>query len=130
MGRANKLGEIAYELKNLWNSLSRQELCDYYGVTDRTLYNWQKILNLPKNTNEAKAVTNPITVYVQKEDSKTYGKTIFKDWDHISNWFKAQKYPVIIDTLVRNDKKHVVCKFNKKALKADALKLEKELMKK
>ena len=35
MGR---LEEIAYELKNLWSYLTRQELSEYYGVSERTLF--------------------------------------------------------------------------------------------
>ena len=45
MGR---LEEIAYELKNLWSYLTRQELSEYYGVSERTLFTYSKKLNLPK----------------------------------------------------------------------------------
>lgn len=121
-----KLVEIAYEFKNLWNTLSKEELSDYYNVTTRTIYNYQQKLGLPKNTNVTQEVTNPITVYVQNSE-KTYGKKVFKSWEHISNWFKAQRNPVIIDTLTKNNKKHVVCKFNKDIVKPDAIKLENSL---
>ena len=54
MGR---LEEIAYELKNLWSYLTRQELSEYYGVSERTLFTYSKKLNLPKKIDRNGQIT-------------------------------------------------------------------------
>mgnify|MGYP003338027661 CR=1 FL=1 len=67
MGKS-KFTEVAYEFSNLWDTMSRTELCEYYDVTDRTISNWKKALSLPKNQNvESKVATNPIQVIVEKD---------------------------------------------------------------
>ena len=91
----SKLEEIAYELKNLWQHLSRQELCEYYDVTERTLCNYKNKLNLPKNNCKGLTTTNPISVYINTPDN-SIKKQIFKSWNHFVIWSKAQSHPFVI----------------------------------
>ena len=88
----SRLDEISDELKKLWTKLSRQELCEYYEITDRTLYNYQNKLGLPKKGNEKlSTVTNPIVVFMNKSNNETK-KQVFKNWEHFVIWSKAQSY--------------------------------------
>lgn len=87
-----KLEEIAYEFKNLWQHLSRQELCEYYNVTERTICNYKNKLNLSKNICKGLKVSNPLSVYVNTPDNKTKKQT-FKSWNHFVIWSKAQGHP-------------------------------------
>lgn len=93
----SRLEQIAYELKNLWKYLTRNEICEYFNITDRTLYNYQKKLNLPKNESIEMKVSKPITVYMNTEDNKLR-KQVFKNYKHFVVWSKAQSHPFkIID---------------------------------
>ena len=75
--RESKLRGIAFELKNLWSYLTRQELCEYYSITDRTLYNYQNKLSLPRKINEqAKKGDRTISIYVK--DNGKYKKQCFR----------------------------------------------------
>ena len=113
MGRESKVLDIAWELKNLWNYLTRKELRDYYGVSERTLYTYSKQLNLPKKIDR---VTEPIhqeqNVFIWNYDKDTnkYKKMTFKNWDHFVVWSKAQSYPITIDSMERDGQRYVICK--------------------
>ena len=111
----SKLEEITHELKILWNYLTRKELCDYYSVTDRTLYNYRKKLDLPAKPGEGITVTNTVkkgngkdSVELWIHKDKKYHKTTFKNWEHFSVWAKAHK-SMVINTMVRNGSKYITC---------------------
>ena len=42
-----KLAGIAEELKEMWSTHTRKELCEYFHICDNTLWRYQRILNLP-----------------------------------------------------------------------------------
>lgn len=119
-----KLKEIAYELKNLWDYLSRKELCEYYSITDRTLYNYQNKLNLSKKVNtDPIKMDKPMTILVNRNGK--YEKLIFKNWQHFVVWEKAQSHTIKIDSTVKNGQTILVCDFLSKRKEAD--KYEKSL---
>ena len=115
---ASKLKEIAYELKNLWNYLSRKELCDYYAITDRTLYNYQNKLKLPKKVNtDPIKVDKPITILVNRNGQ--YQKQEFKNWEHFAIREKAQSHSIKIDSVVRGGTSVITCDFLSKRKEAE-----------
>lgn len=115
---ASKLKEIAYELKNLWNYLSRKELCDYYAITDRTLYNYQNKLKLPRKVNtDPIKVDKPITILVNRNGQ--YQKQEFKNWEHFAIWEKAQSHSIKIDSVVRGGTSVITCDFLSKRKEAE-----------
>lgn len=115
---ASKLKDIAYELKNLWDYLSRKELCDYYNITDRTLYNYQNKLHLPKklNTDPIKE-DKPISILVNKNGKYEIQK--FKNWEHFAIWEKAQSHSIRIDSKLKNGKSMITCDFLCKRIDAE-----------
>ena len=121
MGRESKVLGIAWELKNLWNYLTRKELSDYYGVSERTLYTYSKQLNLPKKIDK---VTEPIhqeqnvSIWVYNKDTKKYKKMLFKNWDHFVVWSKAQSYPITIDSMEKDGNRYITCKHSDTKTKA------------
>ena len=42
-----KLTGIAEELKVMWETHTRKELCDYFQICDNTLWRYQRKLGLP-----------------------------------------------------------------------------------
>ena len=115
--RGSRLKGIAFELKNLWGYLTRQELCEYYNITDRTLYNYQNKLNLPRKINEqAKKADNIINLWVQEDG--TYKQKCFKNWEHFVIWQKAQPCSIKIDTMTKAGKSYVICDFLQKKQEA------------
>lgn len=135
MGRESKVVSIAWELKNLWEHLTRKELSDYYGVSERTLYTYSKQLNLPKKIDKVvenpitnTAADNPVEVWIHNKEEKKYSKQTFKNWLQFVFWTKAQSHPVILDTMNRDGKTYMTCKFSDNKIEA-AEKYEKELCK-
>lgn len=117
---AGKLKEIAYELSKLWKYLTRQELCMYYGVTDRTLYNYQNKLGLDKKKGlleerqDLERLYNSkdcVTLYVQNRPNN-FKKITFKNWQHFVVWSKAQSHPMRIDTMKKNGKTYTICRMD------------------
>ena len=49
--------------------ISSKELCNIYGVTERTLYNWRKLKNLPM------LEISPQHKYIYKEDLISWEKS-------------------------------------------------------
>ena len=135
MGRESKLVSIAWELKNLWEHLTRQELSEYYGISERTLYTYSKQLNLPKKIDRAvdnpitkTAADNPVEVWIHNKEEKNFTRHLFRNWLQFVFWTKAQSHPVILDTMNRDGKTYMTCKFADSKVKA-AEKYEKELCK-
>ena len=115
---ASKLKDIAYELKNLWDYLSRKELCDYYNITDRTLYNYQNKLHLPKKLNaDPIKEDKPISILVNKNGK--YETQKFKNWEHFAIWEKAQSHSIRIDSKLKNGKSMITCDFLCKRIDAE-----------
>lgn len=132
---AGKLKEIAYELSKLWNYLTRQELCDYYGVTDRTLYNYQKQLGLDKKKGlleerqDLEKLYNSkdcVILYVQNGPNN-YKRTVFKNWNHFAVWSKAQAHPMAIDTMEKNGKTYTICRMDLNRKIPQAIEYEKAM---
>lgn len=87
-----KLEEIGYELTKLWKHLNRQEICEHFGISDRTLYRYQNSLGLDtKEQNPIKA-GKPLSVYINTKDNQIK-KQNFKGWQHFVVWSKAQSHP-------------------------------------
>lgn len=109
-----KLEEIAYELKNLWTYLTRQELAEYYGISERTLFTYSKKLNLPKKIDKNIQVKTgtPVDLWIHKD--KKYVRQTFKNWEHFTKWQNAQSRNIKIDTMTRNGKNYVICDFMSK----------------
>ena len=121
---ASKLKDIAYELKNLWGYLSRKELCEYYNITDRTLYNYQNKLELPKKLNSDPIKEDkPISVLVNRNGK--YEKQTFKNWQHFAVWEKAQSHSIKIDSVNKKGQSYITCDFLAK--RKDAEQYEKSL---
>ena len=115
--RESKLRGIAFELKNLWSYLTRQELCEYYSITDRTLYNYQNKLSLPRKINEqAKKGDRTISIYVK--DNGKYKKQCFKSWEHFVVWEKAQSHSIKLDSINKDGKSYITCDFLQKRKEA------------
>ena len=87
-----KLEEIAYELSKLWNYHTREELCEYFNISDRTLYRYQSKLELNKVTQKPIKAKNSLSVYLNTKDNKVK-KQDFKSWLHFVAWSKAQPHP-------------------------------------
>lgn len=89
-----KLEEIGYELAKTWKYLTRQEICDYFGISDRTLYRYQDKLNLTKEmqTNPLKAAKYGVSIIMNTPDNKVKQQN-FKSWEHFAVWTKAQAHP-------------------------------------
>lgn len=121
----SRLEEIAYELKNLWGYLTRKELSDYYGISERTLFTYSKKLELPKkiDKNVVEKTGKPVNIYVNRDGK--YIRQTFKNWEHFTKWEKAQSRSIKIDTLEKNGNKYVTCDFLGK--KEDAKQYEKSL---
>ena len=137
MGRESRVVSIAWELKNLWEHLTRKELSDYFNVSERTLYTYSKQLNLPKKvdknmdnpiTNSKKPEDQPVEVWIHNKEEKKYNKHTFKNWLRFVLWTKAQSHPVILDTMNKNGKTYMTCKFSETKHK-EAEQYEKELCK-
>ena len=115
--RESRLKGIAFELKNLWSYLTRQELCEYYDITDRTLYNYQNKLQLPRKINEeAKKPEKDVCIWIN-ENGK-YRKQSFKSWEHFVIWQKAQSHSIKIDSITRSGKSYITCDFLQKKKEA------------
>lgn len=131
MGRESKVLDIAWELKNLWNYLTRKELSDYYGVSERTLYTYSKQLNLPKKIDRATdLIQQEQNVFIWNFDKETnkYKKMTFKNWDHFVVWSKAQSYPITIDSMEKDGHRYVTCKHLSTKIK-EAEEYEKQICK-
>lgn len=115
---ASKLESITHELKILWNYLTRQELSEYYGVTERTLYNYKKKLNLSNTPGQGVTVPNMKKTYSSKDKveiwihdgTNKYKKTTFQNWEHFSVWSKTHKN-MVINTMNKDGHKYITCKF-------------------
>ncbi len=109
-----KLLEIAYELKNLWTYLTRQELSEYYGISERTLFTYSKKLNLPKkiDRNIIAKTGKPVDLWIHRDHK--YVKQTFKNWEHFTKWQNAQSRAIKIDTMNKNGKSYVICDFLQK----------------
>ena len=90
-----KFEEIAYELKKTWNYLTREELCDYFGISDRSLYRYQSKLELTKETQKPLKANQTVPIYINTPDNKVKKQT-FKSWQHFVVWAKAQSHPFVI----------------------------------
>ena len=121
----SKLEEIAYELKNLWGYLTRKELSDYYGVSERTLFTYSKKLELPKkiDKNVVEKTGKPVDLWIHKDNK--YVRQTFKNWEHFTKWEKAQSRSIKIGTLEKDGKSYVTCDFLNK--KPEAVKYEQSL---
>jgi len=121
----SRLEEIAYELKNLWGYLTRKELSDYYGISERTLFTYSKKLELPKkiDKNVVEKTGQPVNIYVNRDGK--YIKQTFKNWEHFTKWEKAQSRSIQIGTLEKNGNKYVTCDFLNK--RPEAIKYEQSL---
>lgn len=110
----SRLKGIAYELKNLWESFTRQELCDYYDITSRTLYTYSKKLDLPKKIDKnIQNEENKVELWLHKNDE--YQKQTFRNWDQFAKWSKAQSCNIRIGSHIEDGKNYVTCDFlNKK----------------
>lgn len=130
--KESKLVEVAFELTKLWNYLTRQELCNYFNISGRTLYTYSKKLNLPKkiDTEQITETTynnkDNIILYVS-QPNKNYKKQIFKNWEHFTIWAKSQSHPFRLDTIEKNGKKYMVAKMDRTREIKEALNLKKEL---
>lgn len=104
-----KLKEIAYELTKSWEHMSREDLCEYFGVSDRTLFRYQSKLGLGTNNLESMETTNPIKVFINTSDNKIKNQT-FKNWQHFAVWTKAQSHPFVISegNVINMDYKKVI----------------------
>lgn len=113
MGRESKLLNIAWELKNLWSYLTRQELSEYFGVSERTLFTYSKKLELPKKIDKdiEPKTGEPVNVWVYNKDKKKYVRTTFRNWEHFVVWQRAQSHPIHLDTIEKDGHKYVICKF-------------------
>lgn len=110
-----KLKEIAYEFKNLWQYLTRQELSEYYGVSQRTLFTYSKKLNLPKkiDRNLPQKTGTPVELWIHRDNK--YVKQTFKNWEHFTKWQSAQSRCIRIDSKNKDGKNYIICDFlNKK----------------
>lgn len=121
--RESKLKSIAYELKNLWTYLTRQELCAYYDVSERTLCNYKNKLGLPKNISTETKIDKPVKIYIKEGNS--YNPQSFKSWEHFAIWEKAQSHSIKIDTVEKGGKSFVTCEFLNK--RPEAIKYENSL---
>lgn len=129
MGRESKLLNIAWELKNLWDHLTRHELSEYFGVSERTLFTYSKKLDLPKKIDKTVEETiEPVNVWVFNKETHKYTRTTFKNWQHFVVWQKAQPHPIQLDTLEKDGHKYVICKFFPNKTK-EAEQYEKEICK-
>lgn len=120
-----KLKEIAYELKNLWQYLTRQELSEYYGISQRTLFTYSKKLELPKkiDRNIQQKTGTPVELWIRKDNK--YVKQTFKNWEHFTKWQNAQSRCIRINSKNENGKNYIICDFLNK--KPEAEKYEKTL---
>ena len=91
----SRFKEIGYELSKLWKYLTRQELCEYFGISDRTLYRYQSKLELDKTNQEVIKSNKNISIYINTPDNKVKRQT-FKSWQHFVVWTKAQSHPFVI----------------------------------
>lgn len=122
---SSKVLQIAYELKNLWSYLTRQELSEYYGISERTLFTYSKKLNLPKKVdrNVVPKVGTPVHLWVNTNDR--YEEYTFKNWEHFATWQKAQPRNIYINSMVKDGKTYITCDFLGK--KQDAINYESQL---
>lgn len=118
----SRLEEIAYELKNLWGYLTRKELSEYYGVSERTLFTYSKKLDLPKkiDRNVPERKGDPVNIWIHKDNK--YIKQTFKNWEHFTKWEKAQPRSMRINTMQKDGKSYVTCDFLNK--RSDAIEYE------
>ena len=116
----SRLEEIAYELKNLWSYLTRQELSEYYGVSERTLFTYSKKLDLPKkiDKNVVPKTGNPVSIWIHQGNK--YVRQDFKNWEHFTKWEKAQSRSIRINTMEKNGNSYVTCEFLNKKPEAEA----------
>ena len=85
--------EIAYGLTKVWDSLTRQEICEWFGISDRSLYRYQTMLQLRKETQKPITKSNSVVpMYINTPDNKVQKKQ-FKSWDHFVLWTKSQEHP-------------------------------------
>ena len=129
--KQSKLKQIAFELTQLWSNFTRQELCDVFHISSKTLYRYSKELNLPKKIDKVtQEKINPkeqVCLWIKQEpQSKTFKRTAFKNWQQFSTWTKAQSRPIKIDVLEQNGKRYTTCVFNSKK-KPEAIEFEKAL---
>lgn len=130
--KESKIAEIAFELTKLWTYLTRQELCNYFDISGRTLYTYSKKLNLPKKVDTEQIAENAynnkqnVILYVS-QPNKNYKRQIFKNWEHFVIWSKSQSHPFRLDTIEKNGKKYMVAKIDRTREITEATKLKKEL---
>ena len=91
--KQSKLKQIAFELTQLWSNFTRQELCDVFHISSKTLYRYSKELNLPKKIDKVtQEKINPkeqVCLWIKQEpQSKTFKRTAFK----ISSWYRFWKW--------------------------------------
>ncbi len=130
--RTSKLHTIGYELSNLWNHLSRIELCEYFNISRRTLYTYSQKLNLPKKVDKVVKATeteNPLNVYISNpakssKSLKSYKRQTFNSWEKFAIWSKAQRHPFRIDTLEKNNKTYVTINMDTNTIVSEAEKFE------
>ena len=88
--------EIAYELAKVWNSLTREEIRDWFDISDRSLYRYQNMLQLRKETQKPITKSNSVVpMYINTPDNKVQKKQ-FKSWEHFVLWTKSQEHPYTI----------------------------------
>jgi len=90
-----KFKEIAYELSKMWKYLTREEIRDYFGISDRSLYYYQSTLGLKKEMQTPLKAGKSMSVYINTKDNQIKKQT-FKSWEHFAAWSKAQAHPYII----------------------------------
>ena len=89
---SGKLEDIGYELTKLWKHLTRQELCEQFGISDRSLYRYQSALGLDTKMQNPIKAGKPLSVFINTKDNQIVKKT-FKGWQHFVVWSKAQSHP-------------------------------------
>lgn len=89
-----KFEEIAYGLTKVWDYLTREEICDWFGISDRSLYRYQSQLELRKESQKPITKSNSMSVpiYINTPDNKVKKQT-FKSWEHFVLWSKSQEHP-------------------------------------
>ena len=110
---------IAYELKTLWGFLTRKELSEYYGVSERTLYTYSKMLQLPKKNDRNHIVQKqkglsslPVEIHVKNPQTNIYEKKVFPDWGHFALWTKAQSHSIVLNSVKGNSNTKITCSFS------------------
>ena len=91
----SKLEKIGFELSKMWKHLTREELCEQFKISDRSLYRYQSILGLDSKVQNPIKAEKELSVYINTPDNKVEKKT-FKSWQHFVVWAKSQSHPIRI----------------------------------